>query len=65
MSTVEHLDFMIQSEKSEKQQGYFNRIKMLEEIKRLGQDIKNTRENMLTVMGKDLKPAKKKEKNKV
>ena len=58
LSTVEHLDFMIQSEKSEKQQGYFNKIKMLEEMKRL------TRENMLTIMGKVLKPAKKR-KNKV
>ena len=69
LSAVEHLDLMIQSEKSEKQPGFFNRIKMLEEMKkmalvdkdieRLGQDMKDTRENIKTVMGKDLNPTKK------
>lgn len=69
LSAVEHLDLMIHSEKSEKQPGYFNRIKMLEEMKRmalvdkdierLGQHMKNTKENMLTAMGKVLKPSKK------
>lgn len=35
LSTVEHIDLMIVSEEKEKQPGHFNRIKMLEELKRI------------------------------
>lgn len=35
LSAIEHIDLMIQSEETEKQSGYLNRIKMLQEIKRM------------------------------
>ena len=62
LSAVEHIDLMIQSEQSEKQPGYFNRIQMLEEMKRVAlvdkdvemfeRNLKVTRQNIQTVVGK-------------
>lgn len=62
LSAIEHIDLMIQSEETEKQPGYFNRIKMLKDIKTLAlvdQDVENlsqniriTREKIRSVMGK-------------
>lgn len=62
LSAIEHIDLMIQSEETEKQLGYFNRVKMLKEIKRMalvdkdvenfGQNVRLTRENIKSVTGK-------------
>lgn len=62
LSAIEHIDLMIQSEETEKQPGYFNRVKMLKEIKRMalvdkdvenfGQNVRLTRENIKSVTGK-------------
>lgn len=62
LSAIEHIDLMIQSEETEKQPGYFNRVRMLKEIKRMAlvdQDVENfgqtfrlTRENIKTITGK-------------
>eukprot|EP00477_Mikrocytos_mackini_P004006 GAHX01005541.1.p1 GENE.GAHX01005541.1~~GAHX01005541.1.p1 ORF type:complete len:81 (-),score=10.25 GAHX01005541.1:546-788(-) len=53
---------MIQSEETDKQPGYFNRVKMLKEIKRMalvdqdvenfGQNIRLTRESIKSITGK-------------
>ena len=61
LSTVEHIDLMIVSEEKEKQPGYFNRIKMLEELKRislihkdferLSKDFKDTKESKNSLVG--------------
>lgn len=62
LSAIEHIDLIIQSEETEKQPGYFNRVKMLKEIKRMalvdkdvenfGQNVRLTRENIKSVTGK-------------
>lgn len=62
LSAIEHINLMIQSEETDKQPGYFNRVKMLKEIKRMalvdqdvesfGQNIRLTRENIKSITGK-------------
>lgn len=62
LSAIEHIDLMIQSEETEKQSGYLNRIKMLQEIKRMalvdkdvesfGQNFQLTRKDIESVTGK-------------
>lgn len=62
LSAIEHIDLMIQSEEIEKQPGFFNRIKMLKDIKtlalvdqdveNLGQNIRITREKIKSIMEK-------------
>lgn len=62
LSAIEHINLMIQSEETDKQPGYFNRVKMLKEIKRMalvdqdvesfGQNIQLTRENIKSITGK-------------
>lgn len=49
LSTVEHIDLMIQSEQEEKQPGYLNRVKMFQELKRMAfveKEVENLNKNM-------------------
>lgn len=62
LSAIEHINLMILSEETDKQPGYFNRVKMLKEIKRMalvdqdvesfGQNIQLTRESIKSITGK-------------
>lgn len=62
LSTTEHIDLLIQSEKTEKQPGYAKRVEMLQKMKRMalvhkdvekfGQNFRHTRENIESVTGK-------------
>lgn len=62
LTTVEHIDLMIQSEEIDKQPGFLKRVQMLKEIKKmalvdqdvnsLGQNIRVTREDIKSVTGK-------------
>lgn len=68
LSAVEHIDLMIQSEKSEKRPDFANRIQMLEEMKKIAlvdkeigkleENLKAVRQNMQTVMGSNSPSAK-------
>lgn len=52
LSSVEHIDFMIQSEHEEKQPGHLNRVKMLKELRRmalLDKDVEKLNKNMQDV----------------
>lgn len=73
LSTVEHINLMIQSEETERKQGYVNRIKMLREFERMArvdedvanfsQDINVTRETIRKLTGKNLPNRKGNRKN--
>jgi hypothetical protein len=64
LSTVEHIDLMIQAEESDRQPGYDKRIKMLEEMKRmalvdkdyqnLGLNFRRTRSDITSAVGKEI-----------
>lgn len=64
LSAIEHIDLMIQSEETEKQPGYLNRVKMLTEIRRMalvdqdvesfGQNFQLTRDHIESITGKSL-----------
>lgn len=64
LSTVEHIDLMIQSEETEKKQGYFNRIIMLmefrkmalvdEEVANFSQNIEVAKKNIRSLLGRVL-----------
>lgn len=61
LSTVEHIDLMIQSEEMEKQPGYADRVKMLKEMKKVAEVgtnvqnfeeyVKNVKKNMMELTG--------------
>ncbi|XP_048768023.1 uncharacterized protein LOC125674784 isoform X2 [Ostrea edulis] len=63
LSTVEHIDLMIQAEESERQPGYDRRIKMLQEMKRmalvdrdyqnLDTNFRRTRSDISSAVGKE------------
>lgn len=44
LSTVEHIDLMIQTEEMDKQPGYFDRVKMLKKMKKMALVGKNVEE---------------------
>ena len=69
LSTVEHIDLMILSEEREKQPGYFNRIKMLEEMKKmslidedfdtLSKHLQDAKQSTISLMGRSFETDKK------
>lgn len=64
LSTIEHIDLMIQSEQTEKQPGFLERVKMLqnmrkmalvdEDVENLGKNIQDARNSVETVVGKPI-----------
>lgn len=69
LSTVEHIDLMILSEEREKQPGYFNRIKMLQEMKKmslidvefdtLSKHLQDAKQSTISLMGRSFETDKK------
>ncbi|XP_062622249.1 uncharacterized protein LOC134283784 [Saccostrea cucullata] len=69
LTTVEHIDLMIQAEESERQPGYTKRINMLQEMKRmalvdkdfhdLDQHFRSTRSDITSAVGKEFRGRRK------
>lgn len=66
LSTVEHIDLMIQSEEMDKQPGYFRRVEMLKNMRKMalvgqnveefGETVKSTKENIMALTDTTFSP---------